>query len=185
MKRTLLVVAITLLALVWPPALNAQSSSRLYTITGRVTLHNSDAPIPGAHVYLANTSIGDISDANGSFQFTSTLPGTYQLVVTSIGFESFQKEIQLNDTYQLAFKIDLAEAVYEAGELTVSEKRPTLGQRMRWKLDLAAFKRMFLGTTSNRADCKILNEKILQLERIDGQLRVWTTTGVVNRTTSD
>lgn len=80
---------LTMLSLV---SLSAQT-----IITGSV--HDKDGePLTGANVFLAGTYDGVSSDVDGYFTFSTEETGSQLLKVNFIGFEGFEKEVELNDT---------------------------------------------------------------------------------------
>lgn len=58
------------------------------TIAGIVADAETGRPIPGAVVSVEGTGLGALSDTSGHFQIWRVPPGTYQLEVTRIGYES-------------------------------------------------------------------------------------------------
>jgi hypothetical protein len=73
----------------------AQASSRATVtlrdgpqqIAGRVTDAASGAPVAGAHVRAAGTTIGATTDERGAFVIDSVAPGTYRLEALGIGYQ--------------------------------------------------------------------------------------------------
>ncbi|MDF9798763.1 hypothetical protein OKW21_004026 [Catalinimonas alkaloidigena] len=55
-------------------------------------------PLTGANVYLLNTYDGTSSDSLGDFSFESSAEGQQSLVVSAIGYQPYQKVIQIGDT---------------------------------------------------------------------------------------
>ena len=119
---------------------------------GYIEEAESGTTLPGAHVFLANTSIGDISDPNGQFAVQDVPAGSYQLLVTMIGYKPLKQVIQLQRDETLTLALKLEKEIYEVGEITVVEQRSK-----GWKRDLNKFKRVFLGQTPNRKGCEITN----------------------------
>ena len=60
------------------------------TVTGKVLdLEMNDEPMPFANVYIKSTEIGSTTDFDG-FYTINTLPGTYSLVFSFIGYETIE-----------------------------------------------------------------------------------------------
>jgi TonB-dependent receptor len=60
------------------------------TVTGKVLdLEMNDEPMPFANVYIKGTEIGSTTDFDG-FYTINTLPGTYSLVFSFIGYETIE-----------------------------------------------------------------------------------------------
>jgi hypothetical protein len=63
------------------------------SISGKVT--DGTGVIPFANVALVGTSYGSVSDENGRFEIKNILNGKYQLQVSSVGFLSYKKDIDV------------------------------------------------------------------------------------------
>ena len=151
----------TVLLLACLPSISFAQS--LGSISGMVYDADDDTAIPGAHVYLANTTIGDISDPNGFFRIQDVQAGTYQLVITIIGYKPLQQAIEILPSEENDLVLKLEKDVYQVGEITVTDENPK-----QWKRDLRRFKRLFLGITSNRKGCEIENPYVLDFVKKDG-----------------
>lgn len=62
----------------------SQTSGSIYG----VVLDETNAPIPGANVILQGTKKGGQTDENGKYEITNINPGSYNIVVSYLGFES-------------------------------------------------------------------------------------------------
>lgn len=133
-------------------------------VHGYVEEQESGTTLPGAHVFLANTSIGDITDAEGRFSIEGIPAGSYQLLVTMIGYKPHRQVVELNGEDALALALKLERAIYEVGQITVTEDQPK-----GWKRDLNHFERIFLGRTPNRKGCEILNPHYIDFDEEYGQ----------------
>ena len=78
-------------------------------ISGLIKDKSDSAPLPGANVYLENTSFGSASDESGRFTLINIPPGKYNLKIDMIGYKSMKMEnisVSVNRTFSLeAFKI--------------------------------------------------------------------------------
>ena len=93
-------------------------------ISGSVTDKINVEPLPGANIYLENTSFGTASDANGNFTIINIPPGKYTLKADMIGYKSVKLErmnISVNRTVSL--KIEMDETVLEGEVVTVEVSR--------------------------------------------------------------
>lgn len=68
-----------------------KTENRKGTITGTIT-NNLNQPLPFVSVILKNTTYGAPSNENGNFSFQAP-PENYVIMVSSIGYETFQKAI--------------------------------------------------------------------------------------------
>ncbi|MBX2818657.1 MAG: TonB-dependent receptor [Rhodothermaceae bacterium] len=71
----------------------------------------TEAPLPGATVYLQNTTLGATTNADGFFTIPGVTPGTYNLVASFVGFESQTKfNIQVKSVGNQLYSFTLIEA---------------------------------------------------------------------------
>lgn len=114
-----------LLGLAGAQVLFAQSGS----ITGKVTLSEEDLPLEGIAVYLEGSNFADITNSQGLYKITGIPSGTYKLVASSIGYETFSKEITIGDDETLTIHIALKETVLGLPEAVVASVSLTGGLR--------------------------------------------------------
>ena len=131
------------------------------SVTGQKTLKGivSDAdggqPIPGASVFLSNTSVGTV--ANGQGEFTLQIPaGKYDLITSSIGFETGSQTISSTDlpdfiTIKLKTKAkELETVIFEPFE------------KDGWNKWGRFFIENFIGTSAFAKDCILKNKDALK-----------------------
>lgn len=58
------------------------------TISGKVYDKNTQEPLPGASVFILGTSWGTSTDLDGNFKITNIKKGTYDIVISYIGYHS-------------------------------------------------------------------------------------------------
>jgi hypothetical protein len=61
------------------------------TISGRITDAEDGSPIPGAAVFIASTTVGTTTDVDGYYQLKIPGKGSYQLVVSYVGYQPVTK----------------------------------------------------------------------------------------------
>ncbi|MFM8834833.1 MAG: carboxypeptidase-like regulatory domain-containing protein, partial [Cytophagales bacterium] len=88
------------------------------TIKGKVT-DGQGNPIPGANIYLLSTTIGVSANFEGEFSLSSTEIGPRTVVVSSVGYESFQQNIMLNGN-ELTLEVKLREIASELNEVVIT-----------------------------------------------------------------
>ena len=57
-------------------------------ITGRITDAVDGTPVPGASVFIANTTVGTASDTSGNYSLTVPGRGSFEIVVSHVGYQS-------------------------------------------------------------------------------------------------
>ena len=95
-------------------------------ISGIIFEEDSKDPLPGANIYLVNTSYGTASDENGRFTIINIPPGKYVLKADMIGYKSVQMDnlvISVNRTTSL--DIEMYQTVIEGEVVTVEVSRLT------------------------------------------------------------
>jgi hypothetical protein len=141
-----------LLSLLLVTSATAQSNY----IKGKVVHEATGAPVTNASVFITNTSRGTVSNAAGDFELTNVPEGTYDLIVSCIGFETLvytyqAKELPLQIRAQLKPK---------AQELQTVFVEPF--EKDGWKKWGQFFKENFIGTSAFAGKCEIKNYKTLR-----------------------
>ena len=86
-------------------------------ITGRVADEKNE-PIIYANVYLKDTFDGTSSDEKGEFQFETYEVGLQILVVSYVGYETYEQEHDIDITR--TFEISLEELITQASEVVIT-----------------------------------------------------------------
>tara|TARA_B100000003_G_C10929954_1_gene370721 strand:- start:74 stop:2773 length:2700 start_codon:yes stop_codon:yes gene_type:complete len=96
--------------------------------TGKISGIISDkanlSPLPGANIYLMNTSYGTSSDNDGRFSLINIPPGTYTLKADMIGYKTIQVDkmvISVNRTSNL--NLEMEQTIIEGEVITVEVER--------------------------------------------------------------
>jgi len=130
------------------------------TITGKVVSNN--VAIARASVFLNSSATGTETLKDGTFSLNNVKNGNYDVIISCIGYETYQKNINVYNqninlsTIELQHKIDsLAEVTIVAKKLKPNRDRTEYIRR---------FTSEFFGDTKNAADCKLLNPDLLDFE---------------------
>lgn len=143
-----------LLSILMPAACFAQ-----FNVTGRI-LNQADAkPIPGASVFINNTTIGNKTATNGTFILHNLKPGKYQLVVSVIGFDIYNENLAITTADLNLGDIKLHPKVEILKEVTI-KKSGNLYRDIYYN----RFKDEFLGKSDLAVDCKIINPEIIDFD---------------------
>tara|TARA_R110001592_G_scaffold307_1_gene1720 strand:+ start:1549 stop:4176 length:2628 start_codon:yes stop_codon:yes gene_type:complete len=93
MKKLQLIKKLALLCVFFTTtALVAQS-----TISGKVT-DQTGILIPGVNIILKGTAKGASSDFDGNYEINNVENGTYTLVASSLGYDTFKQEVTINSS---------------------------------------------------------------------------------------
>ena len=128
-----------------------KASPAAFSISGIVLDSKSNEPLPYCNVYLSRSLMGSYTEENGSFQINNVAPGTYQLVVSFIGYQTHTQTIELSEDVK-NLSIDLTENTQKLEDLTVVIKRDK-----EWESQLRRFERDLLGEIPLSKHCEIDN----------------------------
>ena len=78
-------------------------------LKGKITDGGSQEPLPGAYVHFDGSNKGVATDAFGNFEFNKLSPGEYKIKIKYVGFEEFEKEIQITSGQAVVLNIPLVE----------------------------------------------------------------------------
>ncbi|MCC5905325.1 MAG: TonB-dependent receptor [Balneolaceae bacterium] len=78
------------------------------SITGTITDATTGEIIPGANIYVVEIESGAATDLEGRFSIQVNNPGTYTLVVTFVGYERYERlvEIEVGETANIDIQLE-------------------------------------------------------------------------------
>lgn len=126
-------------------------------ISGRVISNVDKKPVANASVFLSNAMVGNKTNNDGTFTLSNVKPGQYDLVISIVGYETYHQPIKATTDAITVGDIEINIKVTELQEVKI---RPN-NFRDR---DYSTFEKLFLGTSDNASDCKILNPEILDIQ---------------------
>lgn len=110
-------VLVVLVVFVFAQSINAQISTSLF---GKVQDELGD-PIAGASVFLQGTERGAQSDFDGKYEISNVTPGSYNLIVSYLGYESQTRyNIIVRSKGSPEYNFVLVEAAEQLDEVVVS-----------------------------------------------------------------
>lgn len=89
------------------------------SFTGTVSEKNSGEPLIGANVYFDGTTLGTVTDKNGEFTIRNVKPGTYEVIVSCVGYHRLKEEITLSGQ-ETKFDCTLETSNSTLGEVVVT-----------------------------------------------------------------
>ncbi len=157
-----------------------------YRIEGTVFDKSSGETLPFANVFLANTTFGAPTDTAGVYCLKATRAGTYRLTVKYLGFATFSREVELNETTRLNIDIylDPLEENVEGVEVTAYKKLIKRGyyethdsfiieeKGPQWRKYYRVFQSVLLGGSRFASGTKILNAEVLSFEIFKDQTQI-------------
>lgn len=121
------------------------------TISGRILNVQTKKAIPFSTIYYDQTFIGISADQSGIFTIKKIKNQTIPLIISAIGYYSVILKDYSDKEY---LEIALSPKTYEINEVSI-KARSLERQRKRY---LRIFKKEFIGTTKNAAECSVINE---------------------------
>ncbi len=129
------------------------------TVSGFVKNIQTGGPIESANVFIANTTMGDATDQEGRYLIPDVPPGSYEIVVSAIGYEIDKRGlIVIQDSQGITF--NLVPKVIQMPEVVVS----AADQKRREK-NIGKFLKSLLSTTRNASQTRIMNPQVLEFPR--------------------
>jgi hypothetical protein len=136
------------------------SFAQTIVITGKVSDIENNNPVPEANVYLSGTMLGSSTNSEGEYKIVAVPPGTYELVISVIGFHSQVHEIEIIRAKNIIRDIKLEQKLYETDEIAVDAEVP-----FEWHKDLEFFESYFLGSSAFIDSCEIMNKEVLNFNK--------------------
>ena len=135
-------------------------------VTGRITDAADGTPVPGASVFIANTTIGIASDASGNYSLTVPGKGSFEIVVSHVGYQSVFHKI---DMPRDAHRHDVVLRTNELEEITIKSAKTYTNR------DVNIFWQKILGEKPSRNGMQALNaEKVyFYLNSENNVLKAW------------
>jgi len=125
-------------------------------ISGQVKDTATGNALPNANVFLANTTLGAVTDAHGRFSITRVNLGTHEIWVSLLGYEIHKQPLRVIEAKDLQINFSLKAKAVEMGGIDVVAEAPR-----EWKKNLKNFEELFWGNSYDDEECKILNPEIL------------------------
>ncbi len=133
-------------------------------LRGHVFSEDTHKPIVSVSVYLNNTSIGTITNEDGLFVLKGIPQGKFNLVATSVGFETYTTLLDLHDLPK-DFEIILKPKADELEGFSVLPTDPN-----GWEKYGRYFKLLLIGTTLTSNDTKLMNPEVVKFRLNEGNI---------------
>ncbi|RZK93708.1 MAG: carboxypeptidase-like regulatory domain-containing protein, partial [Hymenobacter sp.] len=132
------------------------SAAAQVTISGTVRDSLTHQPLPFASVFLANTTRGATTDAQGHYALAGVPAGRYELAATYVGYRLKQRPLVVADRNELV-DVSLPPAAQQLAEVVV---RPNPHRAA----DYQRFLELFLGTSTLAKQCRVRNPDAVQID---------------------
>ncbi|THU33574.1 TonB-dependent receptor [Niastella caeni] len=98
--------------------------SQQATVKGIVKNEKGDT-LTSASVFIPGRKIGTVSTSTGQYELVNLAPGTYSVQVSSVGYESITKKINVAAGETQSLNFILKEALYELQQVEITGRRET------------------------------------------------------------
>lgn len=143
---------LTISMLVLPFLLQAQTNR----ISGKVVNGETGAPLANASVFLSNTSKGTISNAEGAFELSNIPSGSYELVISCIGYRTHVYSFT-SAKLPLLLQVQLQPKASDLDAVTIEPD-----EKDGWVRWGNFFLEHFIGTTNASRQCALKNPEVLR-----------------------
>lgn len=140
-------------------------------ITGRVLDQATGEPLEFVNVFVANTTSGTSTGADGTYTLSNIRPGPCQVVASRVGHSPMTVDVEVGPAGSFRCDFRLRARELRSEEVEVYGREP-----LEWKRNLGLFRKGFIGQTDNALLCTIRNPEILNFRLDDG-------TGLLSATT--
>lgn len=87
-------------------------------LKGKIT-DSQNLSLPGASIVLQGTTTGSVSDQNGEFSILNLSEGSYDLIVTYLGYSPISQSVQISDGEMTFLKFKMVETTLMGKEVIV------------------------------------------------------------------
>ena len=123
--------------------------------TGKILDAQTQEPLPFAHVFVSNTTLGTTSDVDGNFRLENVPIGTHDLIFSYIGYQTFQSKVTVAEEQTVTITVRLTQSLQELSEVEVKGIRDK-----EWLKQMKRFEKLFLGEKFV-STCKIVNPWVI------------------------
>lgn len=159
-KKQILIIYICFLSILFC-VLTASSQT---VLRGHVYSEDEHKPLASVSVYLNNTSIGTVTNDEGLFILKGIPQGKFDLVATSVGFETYTTLLDLRDL-QKDFQIVMKPKADELQGFSVLPTDPN-----GWEKYGKYFTLLMIGTTPNSNNTKLMNPEVVKFRLNEGNV---------------
>ncbi len=128
-------------------------------ISGRIIDKDTKEGVPGASVYLSQTTLGAQANADGEYSFAYKASGDYTFVVSMVGYKTIQQKISVEPGSTYSFNISLTPFVVQLETIVVKSSNKE------WVKNFESFEKFFIGEDNFASDVVIENPEVLTFKQ--------------------
>lgn len=137
----------------------AQSNSNKFTISGKVIDAESSKALNDVNVYIAYSQMGTATNNDGMFIISNIPFGTFNLIISCIGYNSIVVEINLSNYSGKNMQFQLQPKIYVLPTVNIIDNDADL-----WRENMNLFTNEFVGTTENADETIIEDPYIVEFD---------------------
>ena len=113
----------TLLAVGFLLFFSAVSFAQTGQLKGTITEAETSNTLPGVNVGITGTTLGDATDADGTFLIDGIPTGSYTVQITAVGYEKVTRNITIENGTTITISVELQKDILGMNEVVVSATR--------------------------------------------------------------
>lgn len=144
------------------PMAAAAQDPGCFALTGTIRDAETQVPLPSAHVFIAASTLGTATDADGAYAFSCVPQGAHKLIATMLGFEQGVVEFDHRSAEDRQVDLVLTPTVIEMDGAVVTAQPAERGRK--WRKRLNKFVDTFVGETPGADRASIENTEVLDFK---------------------
>lgn len=135
-----------------------EGNSQGITVSGQVKDSTTGLPLQFTNVFVNNTTNNTVTDAEGKYSLSGISPGTYEVVVSYVGYITLNRKIELHPANNPILNFSLEPKEDDLDEIDVTSRMDK-----KWGKQLKRFEKVFIGNPNDSITgaAKILNPWVL------------------------
>ncbi len=138
-------------------------------LSGRILDAQTQEPLPFAHIFINNTTIGTTSDVDGNFLLQNVPVGIHEVIYSFIGYQSYSTRVTIPEAQKVSVVIRLIPLLQELSSVEVKDTRDK-----GWIRQLRSFEKQFFGEIGT-SQSKINNPWVIDFIQSENTLTAQAT----------
>ena len=126
------------------------------TISGTVIDKETKEPLASVNIYISGSTVGTVTDKEGKFEFSTSLSGEHQVVISFISYQEQIGNLDLENSARFNLQAELEKETLNLEPVEVIESRDS-----EWERIFSDFRDEFIGITDFASETKIENSWVV------------------------
>jgi hypothetical protein len=131
------------------------------SVAGKILDAQTQEPLPFAHVFINNTTLGTTSDTRGGFTLKDVPVGSHEVLFSFMGYQTLQVRAAVSEGTTTTLNVQLIQLPQELTGVEVKDSRDK-----EWLKQIKRFEKIFLGEKFTSM-CKIVNPWVIDFPPAD------------------